>query len=92
MDKVAGMVAKMADDKKNVLDWHVVEHGGQHGVHHVSRQKKLFLADMELDIVADKEVDKVAGPNLTRLANLLSFTSLLWIQYFSRPIGDHMTK
>ena len=61
VDKVAGMVAKMADDKKIVLDWHVVEHGGQHGVHHVSRQKKLFLADMELDMVADMEVDKVAA-------------------------------
>ena len=37
-----------------VLGWHVVAHGGRHG----GRQKKKpILADMELDMVADKEVD-----------------------------------
>ena len=46
----------MGADKKNVvvLGWHVVAHGGRHGGR---QKKKTILADMELDMVADKEVD-----------------------------------
>ena len=64
-DKVASMVADMAADKKKFLGWDVVAHDGQQGGRHGGRnggqQKKyifiLFLADMELDMVADKEVE-----------------------------------
>ena len=55
------------EDKSSffVLVWHVVAHsgwqGGRRGGRHGGRQKKkyffLFLADMELDMVADKEVE-----------------------------------
>ena len=56
---VADKVADIVSNKKRkshffVLGWHVVAHGGRHG----GRQKKKpILADMELDMVADKEVD-----------------------------------
>ena len=57
-NKMAGMEADIAANKKIiffvVLGWHVVAHGGRHGGR---QKKKTILADMELDMVADKEVD-----------------------------------
>ena len=52
------MLADMAADKKNCScsGRQVGRHGSQHG-----GQTKNILADMEFDIVADKEVAKVAG-------------------------------
>ena len=52
------MLADMAADKINCSSSgrQVGRHGSQHG-----GQTKNILADMEFDIVADKEVAKVAG-------------------------------
>ena len=63
VDKVADIVAHMTVDNfcfVFVLGWHVVAHVGRHG----GRQKKMFLADMVLHMLADKVAGMVADKKI----------------------------
>ena len=49
--------------------------------------KKMFLADMELDMVADKEVDKVAN----MVAGHGCWLLVNWVQTFSTRIFNYFS-